>query len=143
MTAARLSLTKYVLAFVVLALAGFLQIAGSGSASASGQNHTHLNESEAMAVTAPTDGAVELVYSVARPTAPLSAVAGCGGPDHDKGGASEKSCCGSMCGAAALAWAADGSETPGRRTGSSWLFTQQFVLANAVFGLDRPPDFSV
>ena len=145
MTAARLSLSKFGLACVALALACFLQIASSGSAFASGQNHVHVSESQsgAVAETAHAQRAVELVYSVDTPAAPESAAAGCVGPDHHKSDSSSKSCCGSMCCAAAVAWESGGSEAPGERAGSAWLFTQQLVFANAVFGLDRPPDFSV
>ena len=64
-------------------------------------------------------------------------------PSHEshKDRPGSNACCGSMCCAAALAWDVSVPVTLEARADSFWLFLQQFAFSNAVFGLDRPPDF--
>lgn len=145
MRAARFVFSHWLLALCVLALASLAPLAGAGagSAMADGLHHGHAaaqapiaQAASALAQDKPEQRAISADYPLA-----ASSVTKCPSHESHKGSPVSKACCGSMCCAAALAWDLSVPVALGVRADSFWLFSRQFVLSDAVFGLDRPPDF--
>jgi hypothetical protein len=133
---------QWLIAIFALAFMGILQFAGAGMALASGAHHSHSisYHSEVLGIDAnqsqlAEDRSIKAISSISPSNRP-----DCQGNSHQTSGHNSSSCCGTPCCASAIVAAPDSRITLSNRIVAISRFYAQFILADVVFGLDRPPD---
>ncbi|MDF2117884.1 hypothetical protein PY365_20100 [Roseiarcaceae bacterium H3SJ34-1] len=134
---------QWVIAIFALAFMGILQFAGSETALASGfhRSHSISYHSESLGIDANQSQLAQERSVEATSSIYPSNYSDCQGNSHRTSGHNSSSCCGTPCCAAALAPTPDSRMTPSDRIIAISRFYPQFIIADVVFGLDRPPDF--
>lgn len=133
--------TQWLIAIVALAFMSILQFAGSGTALASGFHHSHStsHQSETRNIDANLSQLAEERSIEATSSIYPSKHPDCPGSSGQTSG-HNSSCCGTPCCAAALTATPDSRITLSTRIVAISRFYAQFIMADVVFGLDRPPD---